>query len=90
MIGFCFTLKQHSAWLALAGLIILMFAGSAYGEDQPPRYLAFQFFTASGGAQPVLLRTAKGSTHKNLRTEGSDWYYGNGQSTSIYSWTAFL
>ena len=27
-----------------------MFAGSVYGEDQPPRYLAFQFFTASGGA----------------------------------------
>jgi hypothetical protein len=56
-------LKQYSAWLALAGLIILMFAGSAYGEDQPPRYLAFQFFTASGGAQNPL-RTAKGSTHK--------------------------
>ncbi len=46
-----FTLKQCSAWLALAGLIVLMFAGCAYGEDQPPRYLAFQFFTASAGAQ---------------------------------------
>ena len=45
-----FTLKQYAAWLALAGLII-KFGGSAYGEDQPLRYLAFQFFTPSGGAQ---------------------------------------
>jgi hypothetical protein len=50
-----FTLKQFTAGLALAGLIILMFAGSGYGEDQPQRYLAFQFFTAPGGAHnPVF------------------------------------
>ena len=46
-------MKQYSAWLALAGLI-LMFGGNAYGDDQPLRYLAFQFVVPSGGAQTPL------------------------------------
>jgi hypothetical protein len=46
-------LKQYSAWLALVGLI-LIFGGNAYGDDQPLRYLAFQFVVPAGGAQSPL------------------------------------
>jgi len=72
-------LKQYSAWLALAGLVILMFAGSVYGEDQPPRYLAFQFFTASGGAhipnwdvQPKDLRARVSELKDLIGVMGTD------------------
>ena len=72
-------MKQYSAWLALAGLIILLFAGSAYGEDQPPRYLAFQFFTAPGGAhnpffdvQPKDLRTKISELKDLIGVTGTD------------------
>jgi hypothetical protein len=43
-------LNRHSLQLALVGLVILAFVRGAYGEDQP-RYLAFQFFPASGSTQ---------------------------------------
>jgi hypothetical protein len=72
-------LKQYSAWLALAGLIILLFAGSAYGEDQPPRYPAFQFFTAPGGphnpsfdVQPKDLRTEISELKDLIGVTGTD------------------
>ena len=72
-------MKQYSAWLALAGLIILMFAGSAYGEDQPPRYLAFQFFTTSGSAynpfhdvQPNDLRPKISELKDRIGVTGTD------------------
>ena len=55
-----------------------MFAGSVYGEDQP-RYLAFQFFTAPGGAhipnwdvQPKDVRTKISELKDLIGVTGTD------------------
>lgn len=57
-------LKQHSLRLAIVGLIILAFVRGAHGEDQR-RYLAFQFFPASGSP---LMRQFFFSQPKDLHT----------------------
>jgi hypothetical protein len=56
-----------------------MFAGGAYGEDQPPRYLAFQFFTAFGSAynsfhdvQPPEVRAKISELKDRIGVTGTD------------------